>query len=225
VNGVYHAIRGLRFDEMQRADAKAVREAIAKVQHLYTIGSPLEKIRFFWPSLMPSNNLAGDRSIAWDNFASWFDPVAGLLRKYTEWGGVQNHRLLGGGFIRGHIVYEHSPAFLAVLTHGLCGKPLSLERSFKERLMDFMILLSETVITPAAVIVMLVLGLSVCFLAIILIPLLVSRIFLLFYPPETVGPIWDLVAAVVVLIVVGLFLIGSYNRAGRAQMLFCRHHR
>ena len=39
------------------------------------------------------------------------------------WGGVRNHRLLGGGLVRGHVVYEHSPVFLQVLTEGFAGRP------------------------------------------------------------------------------------------------------
>lgn len=45
----YHALTGLRFDRAMRTDAEAIRSAMSKVRRLYTIGSPLEKIRFFWP--------------------------------------------------------------------------------------------------------------------------------------------------------------------------------
>src|SRR5690606_4738654 len=124
---MYHALRGLG---RAAGNGEAVRAAAARVRRLYTIGSPLEKIRFFWPRLRTSENLAGERIIAWDNFVSWFDPVAGMLRRYDEWGGVRNHRLLGGGFVRGHVVYEHSPVFLHALTEGLCGQALPLRRGW-----------------------------------------------------------------------------------------------
>ena len=77
---MYHALRGHGLDDAPRADRPALSEAMASIEHLYTIGSPLEKIRFFWPDLQPETNLAGERPIAWDNFVSYFDPVAGMLR-------------------------------------------------------------------------------------------------------------------------------------------------
>src|SRR5947207_10717005 len=109
---MYHALRGLKLDEATRADRLAMSEAMASIEHLYTIGSPLEKIRFFWPGLRPEANLAGERQITWDNFVSYFDPVAGMLRRFNEWGPVYNHRLLGGSFLIGLIVIECSAYLL-----------------------------------------------------------------------------------------------------------------
>ena len=95
---MYHALRGLGLDDATRADRPALSDAMASIEHLYTIGSPLEKIRFFWPGLRLETNLAGERPIPWDNFVSYFDPVAGMLRRFHEWGPVNNHRMLGGSF-------------------------------------------------------------------------------------------------------------------------------
>ena len=77
----YHALSGLGFHGHD-----AVRAACANVRRVYTIGSPLEKIRVFWPRLTPDAPLLGGSKIEWDNFQSYFDPVAGRLRQVAEWG-------------------------------------------------------------------------------------------------------------------------------------------
>ncbi|HEX9794893.1 MAG TPA: hypothetical protein VGC54_13005 [Planctomycetota bacterium] len=55
----FHALTGLRAQDDPQAHETEVRAAIARVEHLYTIGSPLEKIRFFWPKLQPAAGEAG----------------------------------------------------------------------------------------------------------------------------------------------------------------------
>ena len=64
---------------------------------------------------------SGDLTLRWDNFVSFFDPVSGALRSFADWGTIANHRLLGGGFFRGHVVYERSPVFLeSPAPNGVC---------------------------------------------------------------------------------------------------------
>jgi hypothetical protein len=217
---MYHALRGLGFDSSGSADAEAVRTASAKVQHLYTIGSPLEKIRFFWPRLTTSEKLAGQRPIEWDNFVSWFDPVAGVLRRFGEWGGVRNHHLLGGGFVRGHVVYEHSPVFLGVLTEGLCGRILPLRRGWPERLRDASLLLGETLLAPAGLLLILGIGAAVFTLTILLVPFLISLPFRLFYGPETWGPFFDGASAVFACLFIAAMSLTPLIRAGKVHRLF-----
>lgn len=216
----YHALRGWRFDAHGRADADAVRRACGRVEHLYTIGSPLEKIRFFWPRLMPSVNLAGRRRIAWDNFVSWFDPVAGVLRRFDEWGGVDNHRLLGGGFIRGHVVYEHSPMFLGALTKGLAGKALPMRRSVRQRVRDGLILLGETLGAPLGLLVVLLAGAAVFGLTIVILPFLISLPFRPFFGPEIWGPILDWSALIVGAMMVLSLSLAPLLRAYRVHALY-----
>src|SRR6185436_15851352 len=153
----YHALSGFGFDR-GRADAESIRAAKAMVSRVYTIGSPLEKIRFFWPRIAPVGTPAPDMNLRWDNFVSFFDPVSGTLRSFEDWGTVSNHRLLGGGFILGHVVYEHSPVFLSALTEGLCGRRISFERGLEARLWDLLVLLGETLFAPAALAVVLAVG-------------------------------------------------------------------
>ena len=187
----YHALRGLRFDVSFRADGHAVAEACTRVEHIYTIGSPLEKIRFFWPRLRPTQNLAGERPLAWDNFVSYFDPVAGVLRRYREWGEVRNHHLLGGGFLSGHVVYERSAAFLEAFTQGLVGEPATLHGSMGQRIKDYLLLLGETLLAPVGLLLLVVVGAGLWVFMAALLPFLASLPFRPFYPAETWGPIVD----------------------------------
>ena len=83
----YHALSGYGFD-LTRSDAGRIREALATISDVYTIGSPLEKIRFFWPRLHPAAPLWPGMTLRWNNFVSWFDPVAGTLRRFNQWGPV-----------------------------------------------------------------------------------------------------------------------------------------
>jgi hypothetical protein len=188
---MYHALRGLGVDNATRADRATLSEAMASIEHLYTIGSPLEKIRFFWPGLRPATNLAGERPIAWDNFVSYFDPVAGMLQRFNDWGPVNNLRLLGGGFLSGHVVYERSDVFLGRLTEGLLGQAMTPRRTGGEKLKDMTMLLGESLLAPSLLFVLLASGTALWIGAAALLPFLVSLPFRLFVGPEIWGPILD----------------------------------
>jgi hypothetical protein len=154
----YHALAGFTPDRLPRSEAGSIQHALTKITRLYTIGSPLEKIRFFWPALAGVESPWLRQSIHWDNFVSWFDLVAGALRRFAEWGTTQNHRLLGGGFFRGHVVYEHSHVFLESLAHGLSGQEVRLRRTLKERGVDTLVLIGEFLFAPGLVVVTLAFG-------------------------------------------------------------------
>ncbi len=215
----YHALTGLGFDAGTRTDTDAIRSALAKVRRLYTIGSPLEKIRFFWPRLTPAGAAFGTPAFQWDNFVSWFDPVAGTLKRFDEWGKVSNHRLLGGGFVRGHVVYEHSPVFLGVLVRGLCGKDVPFARTAREVWNDRLILVGETLFAPAAVTFVLLLGMSLFVVAALMLPFLSSLILRQFLP----DPTWVYIQNVTSLTFIGMmvlaFLIAPKVRAGKVHRL------
>lgn len=199
----FHALSGLRFDAAQRADAEAIRAAYAKVRHLYTIGSPLEKIRFFWPRIVSEEAALGKRAIEWDNFVSYFDPVAGALRAFPDWGEVRNHHLLGGGFVRGHVVYEHSPKFLGTLTRGLVGRELPLTRTRKERWLDVLLLIGETLLAPVGALLVLIAGLALVVMAASLLPWLLGWI-IRWFLPET---LWRTIVNDTALVIGGLILL------------------
>lgn len=154
----YHALAGFRPDRLPLSDAGSIQHALTKITRLYTIGSPLEKIRFFWPALAGVESPWLRQSIRWDNFVSWFDLVAGPLRRFGEWGTPRNHRLLGGGFFRGHVVYEHSHVFLESLAHGLSGQEVRLRPTLKERCVDTLMLIGEFLFAPGLVVLTLAFG-------------------------------------------------------------------
>jgi hypothetical protein len=215
----FHAFSGFRFEAAGGADANALRSALRKVRRLYTIGSPLEKIRFFWPRLIPPGpGLCGP--IRWDNFVSWFDPVAGALTRFGGWGEVVNHRLLGGGFLRGHVVYEHSPVFLQALIRGVCGRELPLRRTPRERRVDRMLLAGETVFAPAALVIVLACGIALFVFAALLLPFLLSLVLRQFLAERT----WVRIENVSALVFAGGFvisyLIAPLIRAARVHRLY-----
>ena len=217
----YHALSRLQFESRNDEDAGAIRAASAKVQHLYTIGSPLEKIRFFWPRLMPEGVITlGGENLRWDNFVSWFDPVAGMLQKSIYSGALTNHRLLGGGFFRGHVVYEHSAVFLKTFTHGLIGRELPLERTRKERWQDLLLLVGETLVAPVALVVLLMVGAALYVMAVLLVPFVISLGLRLFLKPETWSRIEDTASFIFLGCITLTFLITPILRANRVHSLY-----
>src|SRR5262249_13507678 len=203
-----------------RDDAEAIRAAIAKVRRVYTIGCPLEKIRFFWPRLVPGGSPFGAMNIHWDNFASWFDPLAGILRNFDEWGGVANHRLLGGGFIRGHVVYEHSPVFLGALTRGLCGHDIALKDTPGERLRAVLLLIGETLFAPAVLAVIVIVGAALAFIVAVIVPWGLSWGVRWFLPPETWSPVVDAISLTMVGAMFLAFLLAPWIRAEKVHALY-----
>ena len=92
-------------------------------RRLFTIGSPLEKIRFFWPWTVRRTRPSAHPEFRWTNFYHRMDAVSGSLRRFAAWAPLENVRLTGGGgFLRSHVVYERSPEFLGMLTKELFGE-------------------------------------------------------------------------------------------------------
>jgi len=95
-----------------------------RLTRLYTIGSPLEKIRFFWPKLVATN---GERfppsTLKWDNFRSPGDPVAGVIGDLDVVPHVDNHTVAGaGGLLTAHNRYRRHPSFQAEFGKALTGR-------------------------------------------------------------------------------------------------------
>lgn len=218
----FHALSGLLLDWQQYPYRDQIQLARTRVKHLYTIGSPLEKIQFFWPQLTIGDSPLGGLEMRWDNFVSRFDPVAGVLKRYDQWGKVNNHHLLGGGFVRGHVVYEHSPVFIAGLTQGLCGQVMQVQRSTREKWQDRLILLGETLLTPIAILVAVVAGMALFAITVLLLPYLVSWILQLFFPENIWMPIREYSALFFAIMFVFLFAINPVIRASQVHRLFWR---
>jgi len=213
----YHALSSYGVDP-GRPDGAAVREAVNRVRHIYTTGSPLEKIRFLWPRLRATADSAPDLHLRWDNFVSWCDPVAGRLRRFDAWGRVVNHRMLGGGFITGHVAYERSPVFLASLFDGLSGGCAPLVRPPRTRWRDGLLLLGETLVTPLGLAAVLLTGVAVFVAAAALLPFFVSLALRLFVSGDRLDALRDTNTLVLVAV---LTLALNVRSAGRASA----HHR
>lgn len=218
----FHALSGLLFDWENQQKQSEIKIARSKIKHLYTIGSPLEKIRFFWPLAVIKESPLGEMRIKWDNFVSFFDPVAGVLKRYGQWGKINNYRLLGGGFIRGHVVYEHSPVFIRELTRGLCGQPIVVHRTFRERWLDRLVLIGETLLAPVAVLFALLMGLAVFWMAIQIFPYLLSLLLRLFLPDDIWTAITTGFSYFMAILYILVFIIRPYQRAKQVHGMFWR---
>ena len=213
----------IAFHYLARSAAEAGRGAglpgqgLDDVEHLYTIGSPLEKFDLFWPGIMPEPAQVPARRLRWDNFVSFFDPVAGVLRRFEHWGGVTNHRLLGGGFLRGHVVYQHSPVFLRRLSSGICGTELPLIRTRREQVVDWLLLLGETLLAPALLILILVAGAGFLTVMALLVPYLASLTVRWWLDPAYWQPIYDGAAMFFAGVLAIAFMVTPFTRASDAQ--------
>ncbi|WP_296811068.1 hypothetical protein [Thiocapsa sp.] len=101
------------------------------ITHLYTLGSPLEKVLFIWSgSLRPElaipqiqrhdQALAEGKQLRWRNYHSPLDLVSGYLRRFKSWGPVENIRLRDlGNLAKAHTAYFRHPRFQEDLSLGL----------------------------------------------------------------------------------------------------------
>jgi hypothetical protein len=140
----YHGLTGFGLKDLDPAtDPSVVITPLARITHLFTIGSPLEKIRFIWPKLIfgleryqlswtaadhsnfyraPAAMAAAPR-LRWDNFWNCLDLVSGKLTNFNCWCPVRNHPIRGGASIlRAHIAYERTSDFLSCVTESLLGE-------------------------------------------------------------------------------------------------------
>lgn len=212
----YHALSGFDPDGHSPLPDR-VQVAVGKVSHLYTIGCPLEKIRFFWPRVAPVATPGRDSRITWHNFVSFLDPVAGVVRTFTDWGPVVNHRLLGGGFLSAHIVYERSAAFLATLGAGLGAHAVHLHRSPVERTRDALLLTAETLVAPVLLALVLAVGAGLFVAVALLVPYGLSWTVRWWMAPEVWGPIVDAASLVGLGAMTLTFLVAPALRASVAH--------
>jgi hypothetical protein len=144
-------------------------EPMRRITRIYTLGSPLEKIGFFWPRLIPRDG-AGHPLLQWHNICDRLDGVAGKLKRFNHWTPVQNHRVWGlGGAARAHIMYQRSPVFQDLVTEGLFGAPSHGKISRWWELFKASV---ETLIMPVALVIGAVVGLGFVVLVAALFPYL-----------------------------------------------------
>ncbi len=94
----------------EAADADDPGDPRPKLTQLYTIGSPLEKILFFWPKAISGER--GWPSAKWHNFRNRWDLISGRL--YSDsLGSLRNHTVTGaGGLLTAHTGYRTHATFL-----------------------------------------------------------------------------------------------------------------
>jgi hypothetical protein len=144
-------------------------------RRLFTIGSPLEKIRFFWPWTVRCTRPSAHPEFRWTNFYHRMDAVSGSLRRFARWAPLENVRLRGGGgFLRSHVVYERSPEFLGMLTAELFGERVMPRVPLWRRLLDHVITLGENLAAPVGLIVSLAMGIGLILVVLLALPYLLS---------------------------------------------------
>jgi hypothetical protein len=155
----FHALSGL---------GQPAHEAVPAPARLFTIGSPLEKIRFFWPWTLRAAQPSAHPDFQWVNFHNRADRVSGTLKRFARFSSLRNVRLKGGGgLLRSHVVYERSPEFLSVLTDALFGAPAAPRVGWATRLKDRLLTWGENLLAPFALMSSIVFGLAFVVLVVI----------------------------------------------------------
>lgn len=211
----YHGLFGLRRGNVSAPENPELDAARRKVSRLYTIGSPLEKIGFFWPKLIDPEVPAGSRTIIWENFNSFFDPVAGDLKHFDQWGKVDNEFLLGGGFITGHVVYEKHPKFLKRFVAGLGVEDVELKRTRWQTFRNWAILLGETLLAPAVLLFLTFAGGAIWLLVAAIWPWLIMKFFQLDFMPDIDGVVFDWMIVGIAIMIAVAFVVTSRGIANR----------
>lgn len=165
----YHALTGL---------ARPEGEPTYAPKRLYTIGSPLEKIRFFWPWTVRRAAPSVHPDFCWTNFYHAMDAVSGRLKRFQAWAPHHDVRLKGGGgILRSHVVYERSPEFLGTLTKELFGTRAVTQLTTAEKLKDRVLTAGENLAGPLAVLASLALGLGLLVMVLLAGPFLFAQPF------------------------------------------------
>lgn len=140
-------------------------------RRLFTIGSPLEKIRFFWPWTVRCTTPSAHPGFRWTNFYHRMDMVSGPLRRFAAWAPIENVRLKsGGGILRSHVVYERSPEFIGTLTEELFGERILPRVAWSRRLWDRVITVGENLAAPVGLIASLAIGVGLILIVLLAFP-------------------------------------------------------
>ncbi len=158
------------YNALTRYRSPAPNEAPTPITYLYTIGSPLEKFLFIWTRLLRPSlpnpeiqidgvAIASGPKIQWKNFYSPLDLVSGKLKRFHEWGRVENKRIWGlGGLARAHVSYFRNPVVIADLAAGLGGHPQPMKISWGERALFTIVGIGEDLLMPIVVLLALLWG-------------------------------------------------------------------
>ena len=134
-----------------------------RLTRLYTIGTPLEKILFFWPKVVQLEKKEKEEFV-WHNFRSHADVISGALRRFREGfsrGGkaVENHTTRGaGGILTAHTGYRTHPSFLSIFGPELTKCPTKVRPRARWRRLRQLRDIVETVCVGAIVLGLALLG-------------------------------------------------------------------
>jgi hypothetical protein len=172
----YHALTGYGLDAAAPGTTPT-REPLDKLRQLYTIGSPLNKFRYFWPVLVTGEapgilvgsadhwwqgRLAkGQCHFRWHNFYNPLDLISGRLEDFDLWPCVENQRVWAGGMATSHVIYERNMHFLRTLTAGLFGQSVKFGRSYLPRIRGFVQGMAESMAILGVVLLLIAVGLAV----------------------------------------------------------------
>jgi hypothetical protein len=188
-----------------------------KLTRIYTIGCPLEKIRYFWPKLVTTDPTTPPSPqprtpYEWNNFANPLDLVSGVLSQFHVWGAVTNRRLIGmGGLVTAHgrrLTQKH-PVFRQAFVSGVLGHYCPTERHRLERLRSLAWVLVESVGVVVAIVVALAIGMGS-----------IGGPLFLFYGSLTLPVVWSVLGLIFGLHGLGLCL-AAYRQATKEHPSYC----
>ena len=150
-------------------------EPALPITRLYTIGSPLEKIRFLWPALLETKMerfevqnggrpIAAGQKVPWENFHSVFDLVSGRLKRFERWGVVNRHVWGLGGLATAHVNYFANPAVASRLAAGLTGHESNVGIGWLARVWVALKGTAEDLLMPIVLLLAFLVGLGVSIL-------------------------------------------------------------
>ncbi len=144
-----------------------------RLTRVYTIGSPLEKFRFFWTPLlntpaddphsasMDDHARSAPPAFAWDNFYSPLDLVSGKLNGFPGWPKPDNHVVPQlGGLASSHVAYDANPAFVSALGRGLGGPSPKIRTSRLKRFRRGVLAVLQNLLLPLGIVLLAAFGLA-----------------------------------------------------------------
>ena len=149
------------------------------------------------------------------NFASFFDPIAGILRRFGKYANLSNRRLLGGGFISGHITYERSRVFVRELVYGITGSRKIQSIDLYDRTKGFLLLLAESTIAPLGLGIVVFVGFIFSYIAAAFLPFIIYQIARLPLIPDMSDPMLDRLIAIFFAFFLVLVLISDRAEASK----------
>lgn len=225
----YHGLTGYGLGTEGAGNTRAA-EPFRKVRHLYTIGSPLNKFKYFWPVLVTGeapgvlvgsadhwwqDRLKKDQCrFRWHNFYNPLDPVSGRLDDVKLWPKVENQRVWEGGLATSHVIYERNVNFLRTLTAGLFGQSAELHRGYFSRVRGFVRGIIESMGTMGVLLFLIAAGFVVGVLASFLVAWTIGSIASLVWGGSTGVDVRNWVfATIVATMLIGSFFLGKRRAA------------